>query len=152
MTYLFTVIKYNRRYDVYCYKTICLVKSLSQDPAANTGELSLFYLMHLLYLYHQLFIDIKRENIPCVLDRVSFIVILAMIYPYFYHWNGSVIGMSCILISIVIWQFFFSVILALAAPIWAKTSGNLTLVSMLSVEHLVNIFKLYPSKCNSRKC
>ena len=82
MTYLFTVIKYNRRYDVYCYKTICLVKSLSQDAAANMGELSLFYLMHLLYLYHQLFIDIERENIPCVLDRVSFIVILAMIYLY----------------------------------------------------------------------
>ena len=40
---------------------------------------SLFYLMRLLYHYHKLFIDIKRENVLCVIDRVSFIELLAMI-------------------------------------------------------------------------
>ena len=40
---------------------------------------SLVYLMHFLNLYHQLFIDIEREKISCVLDRVSFIELLATI-------------------------------------------------------------------------
>ena len=56
---------------------------------------SFFYLVHLLYHYHQsfidiereniyqLFIDIKRENILCVLDRVSFIEVLAMTNLYY---------------------------------------------------------------------
>ena len=43
---------------------------------------SLFYLVRILY-HHQLFIDIKRENLYCVLDRVSFIEILAMINLYY---------------------------------------------------------------------
>ena len=39
--------------------------------------------MRLLYLYHHLFIDIERENILCVLNRVSFIELLATINLYY---------------------------------------------------------------------
>ena len=48
---------------------------------------SLFYLTHLLHLYHQLFIDVKRENILCVLDLVSFIKILATINLYYFQFE-----------------------------------------------------------------
>ena len=41
---------------------------------------SLFYLLHVLYQKHQLFIDIERENILSVLDCVSFIEIVSLIY------------------------------------------------------------------------
>ena len=41
------------------------------------------YLMRLLYHYHQLFIVIERENISCVLDRVSFIELLATFNLYY---------------------------------------------------------------------
>ena len=47
------------------------------------SSLSLLYLMRLLYHYHQLFIDIERQNILCVLDRVSFIELLATINLYY---------------------------------------------------------------------
>ena len=50
---------------------------------------SLFYLTHLLHLYHQLFIDVKRENILCVLDLVSFIKILATINLYYFQFEWS---------------------------------------------------------------
>ena len=43
---------------------------------------SLFYLTSVLYHQHQLFIVIERENIPCVLHRVSFIELLAMINQF----------------------------------------------------------------------
>ena len=46
---------------------------------------SLFYLMHVLYHPHQLFNVIERENILCVLDRASFIEILAMINLYYWY-------------------------------------------------------------------
>ena len=42
----------------------------------NIRASSLFYITHLLYLYHQLFMDIEGENILCGLDCVSFIEIL----------------------------------------------------------------------------
>ena len=44
---------------------------------------SLFSLLRVLYHQHQLFIVIERENIPCVLDGVLFIEILATINLYY---------------------------------------------------------------------
>ena len=40
----------------------CLVKSRSQDTAANAGVLSV-YLPTILYYHHQLFIDIDRDDL-----------------------------------------------------------------------------------------
>ena len=44
-------------------RPFCLVKSRSQDAAANAAMLSV-YLSTILYYHHQLFIDIERQNIP----------------------------------------------------------------------------------------
>ena len=44
---------------------------------------SLFYLMRVMYHQQQLSIVIERDNIPCVLDLVSFIEILATINLYY---------------------------------------------------------------------
>ena len=53
-------------------RPFCLVESRAQDAAANVGVLSV-YLITILYYHHQLFIDIDRENIPCV-HSLCFIV------------------------------------------------------------------------------
>ena len=66
---------------------------------------ALFYLMHLLYQYHQLFIDIKRENISCVFEHVSFIKLLATINLYLLviQRNWRIICLLCN-ISLVQWR------------------------------------------------
>ena len=46
-------------------RPFCLFESHSQDAAANAGVLSV-YLTTILYYHRQLFIDIERDNIPCV--------------------------------------------------------------------------------------
>ena len=66
---------------IYC-KTICLVKHFHGTPLQLRAS-SLFYLMRLLYHYPQLFIDLEREKISCVLARVSSIEILATINLYY---------------------------------------------------------------------
>ena len=43
-------------------RPFCLIESRSQNAAANAGVLCV-YLKTILYHYHQLFIDIERENI-----------------------------------------------------------------------------------------
>ena len=53
-------------------RPLCQVKSCSQDAAANAGVLSV-YLTTIMYYHLQLFIDIERENIPCV-HSLCFIV------------------------------------------------------------------------------
>ena len=57
-----------------CYDTICLLKSYSQDAAANRGS-SLFYLMVLLYHYHQLFIVIEKREYALIFKLKKQLVI-----------------------------------------------------------------------------
>ena len=62
----------SEKYNTVVMRPLCLVESRSQDAAANVGVLSV-YLATILYGHLQLFIDIDRENIPCVLS-LCFIV------------------------------------------------------------------------------
>ena len=55
----------SEKYNTVVMRPLCLVESRSQDAAANVGVLSV-YLATILYDHLQLFIDIERENIPCV--------------------------------------------------------------------------------------
>ena len=67
-------------------KPFCLVDLRSQDASTNAGVLSV-YLTTILCRHQKLFIDIERENIPCVHSLLGRMLKVPPVNPWVYTFS-----------------------------------------------------------------